>query len=254
MGAYLLDLRKGFIPFTLALFNIYNFMSLISFIDRAHLQMVLFPWLALVGYAAYLVYRWAAGLMVNPELAARRRKAGILVGVGLFFLVPYAGKPLFIYRLQRDSSDYVSMAYGKEPGALKKIRGDKGGVYINAAIRDQMKEIVEYIRANTNEDDYVFGAPCTTMFNFLADRKFPSKYSYLIFNSLAEEEKEELLEDLEETKPKLYIFDDFYEQEIPVPDPETEKFARDFPEIRQYISENYELEKEVGRFHLYRRK
>ena len=147
------------------------------------------------------------------------------------------------------------MVSGREYKPLKKTRESRSGVYINHAIREQMKEIIEYIRSNTTGEDYLFGAPCTTMFNFLAERKFPSKYRYLIFNSLAEEEKDELLEEIRENKPKIYIFDDFYEEEVPAPSPtETEKFARDFAELKKYLTENYEFEKEIGRFHLYMRK
>jgi hypothetical protein len=197
--------------------------------------------------------------MPNPDIAPGWRKAGIAVAVALFFLVHYVGKAVFIVHLQyytnREYSQYLSWVTGNNYQVLSKIKDHKGGVYINDGIRQQMEEIVEYVRSNTTGEEYVFGAPCTTMFNFLAERKFPSKYSYLIFNSLAEEEKEQLLEEVKENKPKLYIFDDFFEEEVPVPDPsETEKFARDFPAIKEYVSKNFEFDRKIGRFLLYERR
>jgi hypothetical protein len=256
--AFLLNAKESFVLLSLALFSVYNLMTLISFVDRAHLQMILFPWLALIGYAAYLIYSKICSLMPSPDFASGWRRTGIVVAVALFFLVQYVGKALFIVHLQyfnnKEYSEYRSRLTGKNYKVLSKITGHKGGVYVNDSIREQLEEVVEYMQRHTTAEEYVFGAPGTTMFNFLADREFPSKYSYLIFNSLAEEEKEELLKEIEKNKPKLYIFDDFFDEELPVPGlTETEKFIRDFPAINEHISKNFEFDKAVGRFHLYRK-
>jgi hypothetical protein len=257
--ALFLNTKEHFVLLTVALFSIYNLMTLISFVDRAHLQMILFPWLALIGYAAYVIYKTICSLMPNPDFAAGWRKAGIVAAVALFFFAQYVGKALFIVHLQyftnQEYSGYISRISGNNYKVLSKVKGPKGGVYVNDGIREQMENIVEYIQSNTTGEDYVFGAPGTTMFNFLAGRKFPSKYGYLIFNSLAEEEKVELLEEVDKNKPKLYVFDDFFEVELPVEGlTETEKFAKNFPAIREHVLENFEFEKKIGRFLLYRKR
>ena len=257
--ATLLSSRKLFVLLTLTAFNVYNLISMASFVDRAHLQMILFPWLALIGYAAYLIYDRACSLMSSPDFAARWRRLGILTAVAFFFLVPYVGKALFIVYLQYDAnanySERASQLSGEEYMTLEKVGSRKGAVYINHAMKTQMELIVKYIQDNSTEQDYLFGAPCTTMFNFLADRRFPSKYGYLTFNSLAEVEKDELLRNISENQPMLYIFDDFQSEEVRIPGPtETEKFVRDFPAIEEFISREYKFERKIGRFHLYKKR
>jgi hypothetical protein len=253
------DSKEIFVILTLAIFNVYNFLGFSLFADLAHFQMGIFPWLVLVGYAFYLIYSRSCTLLMNAEFAARWRKTGIFVAAAVPFLVPCVGRALSIFHMQYMSNvgycENTSESSGKKyESILKKMEGEKGGIYINSAFLEQIEEIVQHIQNNTSEEDYLFGAPSTGMFNFLAGRRFPSKYIYFLFSDISEEQQRELAKDLSEKKPEYYIFDNFHQHDSSVSNPlEAEKFFWQFPVLGTYISSNYEFERKTGRFYLFRR-
>ncbi len=248
------DPKEVFAVLTLAIFNIYSFLSLYIFADRVHYQMNIFPWLVLLGYAYYLVYSRAWRILVNPQFATRWRKTGILVAASLPFLVPYVGRALIIFHLQYKANVEYCEDFSRETGKqceslLRKIEGDKGGIYINSAFLTKIEKVVRYIRANTDEDDFLFGAPSTGMFNFLADRKFKSRYRYIWPQFMLKEQQMELAKDLSEKKPPFIIYN-----AAPRADLDARSFFRLLPPVGEYISSNYEFDRRVGAFYLFKRR
>lgn len=248
------DSKEVFAVLTLAIFNIYNFLSLYIFADRVHYQMNIFPWLVLLGYAFYLVYSRAWRILVSPQFATRWRRAGILVAAALPFLVPYVGRALIIFHLQYTANVEYCEKFSRETGKrceslLRKIEGDKGGVYVNSAFLAQIEEVVQYIRVNTDADDFLFGAPSTGMFNFLADRKFQSRYRYIWPQFMMKEQQMELAKDLSEKKPPFIIYNS-----APRADLDAGGFFRLMPPVGEYISSNYKFDRKVGPFYLFKRR
>jgi hypothetical protein len=254
--AALVESRQRILLFALAAFSAYGLLAMLTFVDRAHFQMSLFPWLPLAGFVGLTAYRGLVRRMPEPAFAARGRRAGLLVAVAGLLAVPFVGKPLFILHLQvawnRSYPEVPSQSGAAPATVLAEIPRPKArGVLVNALLARDLEQILERIESTSSAADSLFGLPSTALFNFLADREFPSKYSYFLFDPLSEAEQRELLEDLVARAPKLYLLDDFHEVSF-AGLKELDRFQRDFPRIAGHLQPNYELEAAINRFRLYR--
>jgi hypothetical protein len=249
---------KEFYVLTILTFNVYTFQSLVLLVDRGHYQMNVFPWLTLAGYVCYNIYGKACEQMTHQRFAIGLRKAGIVLGLSVPFILVFPGKSLSVLWDQYISNikyqEEFSPHLPNHPESLfRKMNTTKGGIYANSIFLDQVDEVVHYLRENSTGGDYVFGGPSTAMFNFLADRRFPSKYRYYLFNFLSEEQQNALAGDLYEKKPKYYIYDNLHHEAGKPKPSEATNFFWQFPPVGEYIFRNYEFEKEIGRFYIFRR-
>jgi hypothetical protein len=263
-AAALVESRQSLLLFALAAYDAYGLLATQTFVDRAHFQMSVFPWLPVAGFVGLAGYRGLVARMPEPDFAPRRRRAGIGVALALLFGVPWAGKALFVLQLQvqanRHHSERWYPAGDPARALLAEIRHPRArGVLVNRDLAGEIERILEWIESGTREGVTVFGAPSTAFFNFLADREFPSKYSYFLFDPLSEAEKRELLEDLRARAPRLYLLDDFYQEPVHYGVPgagstELERFYRDFAQLDEYLWRHYQLEAKIERFRLHRRR
>ncbi len=257
--------RPQILLFALAAYAAYGLLALLSFVDRAHFQMAAaFPWLPLVGFVGLHAHRALAGRLPEPGFAPRGRRGGILLALAVLLGTPFAGKALFILHLQIDANrDYAARQRpaGSAPAPLfSEIRHPKArGVLVSRDLARVLERFLAWIERESGAGELLFGAPSTTLFNFLAGRDFPSKYSYFLFDALSEPEQGELLAELRARPPKLHLLDDFYNVPVSFGDPavqstERQRFSRDFAQLEQYLARHFEPEGRVERFHLYRRR
>jgi hypothetical protein len=252
--------RQDFMILSILVFSIYSFISLIAFNDDTHYQMIIFPWLLCVGYAQYLVCDKAIRMPANRAYDTILRKGGILFATSLVFLVPCIEVPMSNlvgqYRHNRKYCEVESQGLGtKDSRVLTKMTSDRGKIFINRALEKDLNEVVQYLQDNTTEEDFVFGGPSTTMFNFLAGRRYPSTQAYFLFNLAPNQEQEKIVAELIENRPKYCICDSFTYYDSPPPDDLdllTFWKAHGYPKIGKYLSTHYRLDKRIGRFYLFR--
>ncbi|GAB4350082.1 MAG: hypothetical protein Kow0099_33440 [Candidatus Abyssubacteria bacterium] len=248
--------NERFVVLSLTLFSVYSSFSLFIYSDIGHYSMVVLPWLALIGWLLHVLFRRCAGLMVNPGFSSRLRRAGVFLGISLPFLIVYVGIPAASfyrsYGWNVNSVRRCSFETDMTGPLFAKLEMERGGIYINRCFREQMEAVVSHIMSTTAEDDYVFGAPSTTMFNFLTGRRYPSRHCYYLFDFLPKQEERELCRELEEKQPKYFIYDTIK------PHSKTMRFRagiffRNYPLLDEYISRNYEFQERFGRFYLFTR-
>ncbi len=241
--------RRDFIVLSVAIFAFYNYMSLALFADGAHYQMIVFPWIFLVGFLFTVFYEKACSLLINPAYAKAWRKAAIVGAVAVPLFGPFVGKSLSMFKAQLEkNADYCKKnwveGYGERTTLLKRLGNPVSGIYVNRAFLLQMEEVLEHIQQNTTAEDYVFTVPAAGVVNFLSGREYPSKYRYFLFDFLSEEQQSRLLEDLNSNQPKLIIVDiglsaDLYRDTLKL--------------ISYYIESGYGLETKGKRFMVFTR-
>ena len=252
--------RENFAILLIVIFSIYNSLSLVIFNDQNHYQMLVFPWLICAGYAHYLVSNKAISMLENTDYNTIFRKGGIFLATSVIFLFPYVEAPLSkLYRqyaFNRKYCEVKSRNLGtKYEKTLTLMTSDKGKIYMNSALLEEVNEVVQYLQENTLEEDYVFGGPSTTLFNFLADRRFPSTQMYFLFKFASPGQQEEIIRELIKNRPNYCICDGFfYDSSLFSEDLDISSFWNEYgyPEIGKYLSANYELDRRVGRFYLFK--
>jgi hypothetical protein len=242
--------RRDFPVLAATLFATHTFMTLATFADGTHYHMVIFPWIILAGWAFSVSYDKARSILPNPTFASTLRGAGLVVATALPFFGPFVGKGLAMVRSQYEQNVRYCEEFGghgpenKEGFLAKMETGSRGGIYVNRAFLREIDEVVLHIRANTSEHDYLLVVPSSGVFNFLAERRPPSRYRYFLFDFLSEQQQRELLEDLRKKQPAYIIMDtglagDLYRDTLRV--------------VTGYMDGRYTWERKVGRFHLFRR-
>jgi len=102
--------------------------------------------------------------------------------------------------------------------------------YLNPIHSERLYSTAEFIANNTSEEDSIFGEPVLTNYvSFVADRRISSNYYDSYIRHLIFEGEEEVIENLEEDKPKFII--------------EMEGYYSTNPFFRDFIVEGYGLEK-----------
>ena len=110
-------------------------------------------------------------------------------------------------------------------------------IYIGRKRAEQVRNVVNYIKDNTDHNDYIYTFPNEPMYYFLTDRLNPSRFNWSYWAATSEWRKE-VVEDLKIKKPKYVIYN-------------LDKWRFDgiseraqVPEITRHIEENYSAEKE----------
>ncbi|GAB4347360.1 MAG: hypothetical protein Kow0099_29360 [Candidatus Abyssubacteria bacterium] len=242
--------RGDFPLLAITLLATYTYMTLGTFADGTHYHMVIFPWIVIGGWGFSLCFKKACSILPNPAFAAKWRKAGLLLATGLPFFGPLTAKAVALLHSQYEQNiRYCEESEAAEP--VDKVRilarmdtGSKGGIYINGAFLREVDEVVLHVKTNTSEDDYLLVIPSSGVFNFLADREPPSKYRYFLFSFLSEVQQSELLEDLRETQPPYIVLDTGLASNL---------YRNTLKLVTGYMDGRYTWERQVGRFHLFRR-
>lgn len=118
-------------------------------------------------------------------------------------------------------------------------------VYMPPQWAHKTKRVVEYIEGKTAPDEPIFVFPFSPMYYFLADR--PSATKYPAIYAVLKRTREQTIRELEEKRIRYIV----YIQHWPVLKVPTETR---FPQITEYIDENYQTEKRFDDTFILRRK
>ncbi|MFQ5559043.1 MAG: glycosyltransferase family 39 protein [Nitrospinota bacterium] len=143
--------------------------------------------------------------------------------------------------------------YSGSIGALKKEKSflpfERARVYTNNVEKTWAVEVVSFLKKNTGPGDFVFAVPLNSVWNFLADRKNPTSYEWIIPSTMRNTNVEqEVIKELKEFPPKYIILSD-----LAIDGREERRFSSYAREIYNFIIQGYRLRKEVGIFLIFER-
>ncbi len=88
---------------------------------------------------------------------------------------------------------------------FKKLNTTKGEIKIRQEFYNETKEIIDYIKTNTTEEDVILLIPEGVLINYLSDRKSDNNLYYLIPPNCEIRTSENIINNLKESKPKYII-------------------------------------------------
>ena len=113
--------------------------------------------------------------------------------------------------------------------------------------KENITNVVKYIKNNTASSDKIFVVPYQAMFYFLSDRDTPTKYDIFLPGYVNQHEQIQLVQQLEREKPKFII----YGHDCDVDGKPFETYA---PIIHNYIKQQWYIEKGYGIYQIYSHK
>jgi hypothetical protein len=121
-------------------------------------------------------------------------------------------------------------------------------IYTDPIEASWIKEITGHVRNNTKSDDTIFAVPLSPIWYFLADRRNPTYYEWILPGTLKNEKEEMVvIEQLKKRMPVLVIYAD-----IAIDNKEERRFSNYAPLVYNFITDNYHLEKSVGFYQIWR--
>jgi len=220
---------RGFAELALFIFGALLFTAALSRPDYPHFSFVAPPALMLL-----------AGLLESACFAIRLPNRGIIAIVGVVAaavaLLPWM--PM----AQQTLRSLIEPPSGR---TLDLPRG--GSALLPDDFATDLEQLTRAIQSRTapNEPFWVF--PNEALLYFLADRPQPTHFPLAIF-AITREQREQLIADLERTRPRWAIF---YRD---APDDDGIPYTVAMPEIVAYVNANYEIETNIGAFALMRRR
>ncbi|MBF0273986.1 MAG: glycosyltransferase family 39 protein [Nitrospinae bacterium] len=119
-----------------------------------------------------------------------------------------------------------------------------GRVYIEPHHLEPLNFIITTIKENSTENDTIFAAPINPLWSFFSGRKNASYFEFVLPSTLTfKKDKNFLLKELREKKPKLAIISD-----ISIDGKEDRKFRNYEPEIFNFFLSHYLPIAKVGTF------
>jgi hypothetical protein len=131
------------------------------------------------------------------------RRIGVL---GTLLLVPIAGvAPQVVWRVATivtpDNSaqrlDYVALGLPRAPLLLAR------------RTTEDLRNVVEYIQANTSAGEPLFVYPVAPLFNFLADRPNPTRFDHFIPGTLTPDDLQQTVDELQQARPRYVVWDHY---------------------------------------------
>jgi len=136
----------------------------------------------------------------------------------------WPGRPPHFYRAElKCNRNFVALDFSRAEN-----------IFLPPKVAYKTKMIVEYIKQNTESDEPIYVFPYSPMYYFLADR--PSATKYPVVCTISKEYREQVVKELEEKEVNCII----YIVHWPLLGVSTK--IR-FPEIHDYIHENYQVER-----------
>jgi len=213
----------------LVLFGGVLFNAAVSRPDDIHLPFVAPP--ALILLTILLEDAWFA--LRVPE----RRVPAVLASVLAFAaLIPWASTA------RDDINSLFELPTGR---ALDLPRG--GGALFPDEFAHDLEQLVRAIESRTAPDEPIWIFPNEALLYFLADRPQPTHFPLAIF-AITRDQREELIGDLERTRPRWAVVYRDAARLDRVP------YFVALPEVIAYLDANYEFERNIGAFILMRRK
>jgi hypothetical protein len=124
------------------------------------------------------------------------------------------------------------------------LKIDKADLYVPSHEYQVVTEITKFINENTREDDYIFALPFNPIWYFLAERKNPSYYEWILPGVLRkDEEQKKVVRELLARPPKYIIYG-----EIAIDGREERRFSNYAKTIETHIRKNYDEKMKVSYF------
>ena len=185
--------------------------------DYAHLMQLYLPVFFLLGIliVAFL-----------ERLASRKRLHHVIcAGLGILLL-------FYIWQTIMGIG-FITKTYSE------RLEGPRAGFYMRGHSRDALKEAIQYIQDNTLPDEAIFVLPYHSLFYFLSERQNPTRFPILWPVKIFPAMDEEIIEALD-TGPVEYLV------KFPIVLPGIGSFEEYAPEIAEYVTNNYAIEKKFG--------
>jgi len=220
---------RVFAELTLFIFGALLFTSALSRPDNPHFSFVAAPALMLL-----------TGLVENAcfaiRLAQQRSIAIACLAIAAIALIPWMSAAPQTFR------SLIELPSGR-PLALP--RG--GSARLPDDFATDLEKLTRAIQARTAPDEPFWVFPNEALLYFLANRPQPTHFPLIIF-AITREQREQLIADLDRTRPRLAVvyLDATADDGIPY------RVSR--PEVVAYLETNYELETNIGSFALMRRR
>jgi hypothetical protein len=116
---------------------------------------------------------------------------------------------------------------------------ERGGIFYDYQTASSLKNIHDFLEANTKPDDYVYFFPNEAAYYFLFNRNNPTRYSFS-YTAVTTAQRKELVDSLEKNKP-VYVV---YSRDTWRVDDITEDVQ--VPEVVRYLQENYRPYRDMG--------
>lgn len=113
--------------------------------------------------------------------------------------------------------------------------------------KEDIVNVVSYIKNNTNSSDKIFVVPYEAMFYFLADRDTPTKYDVFLPGYTNQCDQIQVVQQLERTKPKFIIYGHGW-------DVDGKPFETYASMLHNYIKQKWYVEKRYGIYEIYSKK
>jgi hypothetical protein len=217
------------IEMALVIFGAFLFNVAVSRPDDIHLPFVAPP--ALILLALMLENAWFE--LRSPE---RRAAAASAFVIGITAVLPWNAT------VDENVRSLFELPSGRK---LALPRG--GSALFPDEFAHDLEEITRAIQSRTapNEPFWVF--PNEALLYFLADRPQPTHFPLTIF-AVTREQRQQLVSDLERTRPRWAVV----YRDAPLHD--RVPYSEALPEVIAYLNANYEFESNFGAFALMRRK
>jgi len=211
----------------MSLFGILSYYQATVRADTFHLMFVIFP--ALVVQSCLL-----------HELYAAKCKLKLLriLKIAIVMAIPAS---LIIYGAYTNtysiSSNYFSKNYNW-------WSGDRAIFLYKTEKVEQINEIINIVKNNTVNGDYIFTFPHPSLFYFLTDRDNPTGFNHLVVGDSTPEQQLKIIEQLSEKMPKIMIHGKDWDQY-------GSAFSDYAKPVFDYIVQNYYLYKTIGPYDIY---
>ena len=173
----------------------------------------------------------------------------IFLGVALsYFLLSekiYYGSLSRWLNYQFNKGDFISEHRKPIPlnsvDLVKSGVGRLGNVEIMAEHENKIKEVVDYLRENTRQDEAIFTFPEHGLYNFLADRPVSGRFPIAGLAWTYPGWRDEILSDLKSQKPRIIV----YSTKLSNLAKSIRRKEELLPEVSKYILKNYREVKKV---------
>ena len=125
-----------------------------------------------------------------------------------------------------------------------------GPILVEKNQAKEIESVTKYIISNTSKNEPVFAFPEHSLYNFLADRPAVSRFYIAAYAHTMDEWKTELLTELQSHPPRYIIYSHQLSNLAKAIGRKTELL----PEVIEFISENYVIEKNFSNISIYRKK
>jgi len=204
---------------------------------------VLPPFYFLLGYSlSRMDTRLSASLQGFTGIGTPIKKLLVFYKAALLAFFPVA----FLYDIIGNNGFYAG-SIGALRGNTAHLRIARADLYVSPEDDKAIREIVGFVRDNTNPEDFIFCLPFNPIWYFLTERQNPSYHEWILPGVLRKkEEQEAVVKELRARPPSYIIYAD-----VAIDGKEDRRFSRYAPVIEKFIRERYAVVKEVGYFKIF---